>query len=260
MSSNQDIVRKFYQDGKEENRYQASRSVGMEFHYVKKFMGEYIKPDSDIIELGCGAGYYGMHFADQCANYIGVDMSPDNIERFRSHIEKAGVKNVTALKGDAMDLSDIKKGSFDVVMCLGPMYHLQHRERLKVFKECYRVAKKGGIISFAYINRLGVYAGACVLESKYPNAEANKLVFEQNTGDIDPGLFIFTSPEEMESDAKKAGYQIIKNHGLDFMFESSAIDAMSEEQFKHYMEISDRMSESASCVGLSNHALLICKK
>ena len=260
MSSNQESIITWYSEGKEKDRYQASRSTGMEFHYTKKYLGEYITPASHVIELGCGAGYYGMHFSDKCASYTGVDMSPDNISIFQTNIIAAKANNLSAVVGDATALSDFSDNSFDVVMCLGPMYHLPREERMKVFKECRRIATEGAVIAFAYINRIGVYAGACVLDSKYPNAEVNKLVFEQDTGDDATGIFIFSSPEEMEADALKNGFTVLNSCGLDFLFASSVIDKMSDTQFECYSELADRMSESPSCTGLSNHALLICRK
>ena len=171
--------------------------------------------------------------------------------------------NVKAFVGDATKLDNIADNSFDVVLCLGPMYHLPKGERELVFAECRRIAKDGAIIAFAYINGLGVYAGACVDDNArhiYPNAKTNKYVFEYNTDDVRPELFFFSSPEEMECDAKRYKFEVLKNCGLDFWFVKYAIDMMNEEQFECYWEIADRMSESRSCVGLSNHALLVCRK
>jgi len=258
MSSNQDKILSFYSENKEDGRDKISRSVSLEFHYTKKILSKYITKSSEIIELGCGTGYYGMHFAESCASYVGVDMSPENIAVFNSKIAASDKKNLSAIVGDATNLSDFKSDSFDVVMCLGPMYHLPREERAKVFTECLRIARNGATVAFAYINRLGVYSGACAIDEQYPNAETSELVFEHDTGDILPGTFLFTSPEEMEEDARSCGFEILENCGLDFLFASKAIDAMSEEQFKHYMKLADRQSESRSCVGLANHALLVC--
>lgn len=260
MSSNQDKILAWYSGGLEDNRHRMSRSIGMEFHYTKKFMSPYITPASQVIELGCATGYYGMYFADKCAYYTGVDMSPDNIEVFKSKMLAAGINNISGFVGDATKLSELSDESYDVVMCLGPMYHVPRDERLLIFAECRRIARKGAVIAFAYLNRLGVYAGACVIDKKYPNAEANKLVFEYNTGDEGTGVFFFTSPEEMEEDAAQCDLTILKNCGLDFFFQAPAIDAMSDEQFELYTELSDRMCDSHSCTGLANHALLICRK
>lgn len=262
MSSNQEIIRDKYSHGREgERAFSATRSESLEFHYTKKILDEYIKPDKRVIELGCGGGYYGIYYAGKCAEYTGIDITPENIAVFDEKIKEAKLSNVKAFVGDAANLENIADENFDVVLCLGPMYHLPREERELVFAECYRIAKDGATIAFAYINGLGVYAGACVnWRDKYPNAQTNKYVFEYHTDDERPGLFFFTSPEEMEYDATQHKLDILKNCGLDFWFASSAIDMISDEQFDCYLELADRMSESRSCVGLSNHALLICKK
>ena len=269
MSSNQEKIIKNYSGGKEHERAFESRSGGLEFHYTKKFLNEYIKPDSRIIELGCAGGYYGMYFADKCAEYVGVDITPENIAAFEENIKTAGLTNVRAFVGDATNLGNIESiesitdNGFDVVLCFGPMYHLPQEERELVFAECVRIAKDGAILAFAYINRIGVYASACTADKWrhiYPNAKTNKYVFEYNTDDEKPGVFFLTSPEEMEYDAKQHKLEVVKNCGLDFLFASYAIDMMSEEQFNCYMELADKMSDSRSCTGLANHALLICTK
>ena len=263
MISNQKDIISFYSDGRENDRAAESRAASLEFHYTKKLLSEYINSESNVIELGCASGYYGMFFADKCATYTGVDLSPDNIEIFKNKIIAENKTNIYASVGDATCLLDFADESFDVALCLGPMYHLPQEERLKVFDECRRIAKRGAILAFAYINGIGVYAGACTDEKFrhiYPNARANKYVFEYKTDDVRPGVFLYTSPEEMEHDARQKNLEVIKNCGLDFFFASSAINAMSDEQFGYYMELSDKMSDSPSCTGLANHALMICKK
>ena len=263
MSSNQDKIISLYNSGEEDKRATESRATGLEFYYTKKLLNEYINSKSNVVEIGCATGYYGMFYADKCARYTGVDIAQGNIDAFNQKIIKAGIKNINTMVGDATNLHQIPNNSFDVVLCLGPMYHLPYDERLKVLDECCRIAKDGAILAFAYINRLGVYAGACVNDNWrdiYPNAKTNKYVFELSTDDERPGIFYFTSPEEMEADAKQKKLEILKNCGLDFFFALCAINQMSEEQFSCYMEIADKMSESPSCTGLSNHALLICRK
>lgn len=263
MASNQDKIINHYNGYKEDNRANESRAASLEFHYTKKFLEQYITPESSVIELGCATGYYGMFFADKCAEYTGVDLSPANIAVFNEKITAEGKENVRAIVGDATALSDISDNSFDVVLCLGPMYHLPQEERLKVFNECYRIARPGSILAFAYINGLGAYVAACVhdqLRTTYPNKETNTSVLELKADDQLPGVFFFTTPEEMEVDAKQNNLKVLKNHGVNFHFAACAIDLMSDEQFQCYMEICDKMSVSPSCTGVSAHALLICKK
>jgi len=263
MAYNREKVIDKYIKYNEDNRATESRAGSLEFYYTKKLLAEYITPKSCVIEIGCATGYYGMFFADRCAQFTGVDLSPDNIAVFCEKIAAQKKKNVHAVVGDATCLPEICDNSFDIVLCLGPMYHLPHEERLKVFDECYRIARPGATLAFAYINGLGAYVAACIddnLRSMYPNPEANYSVLKLKRDDQVPDLFFFTSPEEMEYDAKQKNFEIVKNCGVNFAFASAAVESMSEEQFECYMELADKMNSSPSCTGLSAHALLICRK
>lgn len=263
MSSNQKIIIERYSSGAEDSRSEGSRSSGVEFYYTEKLLRRCIKPDSDVIGLGAATGYYAMRLADACKSYTGIDLSPDNIEIFNRKLADSGRTNVRAAVGDATRLENIPDNSFDAVFCLGPMYHLPPEERALVFDECRRIAKDGALLAFAYINRIGVYAGACCNDNWrkiYPNERTNRFVFDNSTDDVNPDVFFFTSPEEMEADASAHKLEPIANHGLDFFFASCAIDGMSDEQYACWLELSDRMVESRSCVGLANHALMICRK
>ena len=94
----------------------------------------------------------------------------------------------------------------------------------------------------------------------FERGAANKYFLEYNRAYDNPEVFFLTSPEEMEEDAKRIGLKVLKNCGLDFFFAQSAINRMDEEQFMSYMQLADKLSESPSCTGLADHALLICRK
>ena len=122
MEFNREKVLQLYAGGKEELRAQRSRSNSIEFYYTEKILRECLPKNAHILELGCGTGYYGMLFADLCASYTGIDLSPDNIAEFRRKIDRAQKTNLRAEVGDATALTGIPDNDFDAVLCLGPMY------------------------------------------------------------------------------------------------------------------------------------------
>lgn len=260
MSSTENRVKENYMGGKEDKRATQSRYSQTEFYYTVKHIGEYITKDTTVLEIGCGTGYYGMVFSGQCKEYLGIDITPENISIFKEKIQNGMIENVRAQVGDATDLSSIPDGSFNVVLCLGPLYHLPPEERELVFAECERVCKKQGIAVFAYINKAGVYAGACVFGNFYPNEKANEMVLGLGKDDMRPDLFFYTMPEEMETAAKKHGFFKIKNLGTDFFIFMNVINGMSDEKFELLKPLLDQMTSYESCTGMSNHAILICKK
>lgn len=263
MSSNREKIFERYSESPEDGRSERSRTQSLEFYYTKKHLEGFITKDSRVLEVGCATGYYGMYYADKCREYMGVDIFPPHVELFRRRIDEAGLKNVSCQAGDATALTDIESESFDVVLCLGPMYHLPPEERRQTFEECCRVCKSGGIAAFAYINRIGVYAGACVLEGMrgvYPNERANEYVLGRSTDDMRPDVFYFTMPEEMEAVASECGFEKIKNLGTNFMFTLSAVDGMSDERFELMRPLYDQMVSYESCTGMADHGLLVCRK
>ncbi len=261
MIADKEKILKRYEKEDEDGRFLKSRNGSMEFFYTKKHLSDFITPDSRVLEIGCGTGYYGMYFADKCSEYVGIDLVPKHISVFNEKIAESNLKNVRCAVGDATDLHDIDDNSFDVVLSLGPMYHLSEPERKKAFSECARVCKPGGIGAFAYITSCGVYSGACIDYAEiYPNRVANENVFEVGTDDHRPGLFWYVMPEDIESEAAAYGFDKIKDLGTDFFIFDKTVNEMVEEKFELMRPLYDRITSSESCTGMSNHALLICKK
>ncbi|MDD4496222.1 MAG: class I SAM-dependent methyltransferase [Eubacteriales bacterium] len=263
MSSNQDIIFARYGGNKEDGRETSSRTASLEFYYTKKHLDSFIKGDSRVLEMGCATGHYGFYYADKCKEYVGIDLYPPHIELFSQRIRDKKLNNISCQIGDATNLVNIPNDSFDVVLCLGPMYHLPSEERELVFTECHRVCKAEGIVAFAYINKIGVYAGACVYDDWrhiYPNAKTNEYVLEKCTDDERPDLFHFTMPEEMDEMAGRHGFTKVNNLGTNFMFTMKIVNDMTDERYELMKPLYDQMCTYESCTGMADHALLICKK
>ena len=262
MSSNEALIRQNYADAnREEQRSRSSRSSSLEFHYTAKLASQYIDSTTSVIEIGCGTGYYAMHFADKCKQYVGIDLSPECIAMFNGKIESRHLANVDAIVGDATKLDAIANSSFDVVMALGPMYHLPADERELAFSECKRICRNDGIIIVAYVSKAGVYVKGCLeFPGKYPDKQLSHSILKDGLSDEMNGVFYFSMPEEMEERAKSHGLSLVRHAGVDFVFNEKIINAMSGEQFEAWMDLADYMFDSPSCAGLSSHNLMVCRK
>ena len=262
MSSNETAIRERYANADHEDaRATSSRANSLEFHYTARLAGQYIDHTSSVVEIGCATGYYALYFADKCREYVGIDLSPECIDVLNRKIESDKLRNVKAMVGDAVKLDKIEDSRFDVVMALGPMYHLPPEERDLVFSECRRVCRDGGIVILAYVNKVGVYVKGCLeYPDKYPDKHVNESVLKQGMDDVMPGVFYFTMPEEIAAQAESHGLTVMRHAGVDFVFNEKVINGMRDEQFEAWMELCDHMCDSETCSGLSNHALLICRK
>ena len=265
MTTHKEKVLAHYEDytgrGGEDNRATSSRSASIEFHATKVVLDKFICMDTRILEVGCGTGYYGMYYADKCKEYVGIDLFPHHVEVFQRKIHESGISNISCNVGDATNLEGIEDNSFDVVLCLGPMYHLPLDKRDIVFSECKRVCKSGGVVAFAFVNKIGTYFAACLhddLRNNYPNSKANDKVLKEGVND-DDAPFFFTTPEEMEAVAIRHGLTKIRSAGLDFFGLTAIADKMDDEKFGFYLALLDEATRHESCAGMSEHALLVCR-
>jgi ubiquinone/menaquinone biosynthesis C-methylase UbiE len=235
----------------------------MEYHYTKKTLSEYITQDMSVAEIGCATGYYASFFAEKCASYLGIDLSPENVALFNRKMADQDINNAKAEVGDATDLRGVADGSFDAVLTLGPLYHLPEDERPLAIRESRRICKDGGFLAFAYINLAGAYAHACLTQREniiYPNKKANVPVIRERHDDIHSNLFFYSMPEDIEQLARSAGLSVLKNVGVSFVFDDNFVNGLPEEQYEAWLELTDVMARSPSCTGLSEFALLLCRK
>ncbi len=105
-----------------------------------------LKEGDVVLDLGSGAGFDVFLAANKVGkkgHVIGVDMTEEMIDKAKENAKKGGYKNVEFRLGDIEDLP-VEDASIDVVITncvinLAP-------DKSKVFKEAYRVLKKGGKI------------------------------------------------------------------------------------------------------------------
>ena len=203
-----------------------------------------------------------MYLFDKCREYIGIDLTPENINLFNEKIKNENIPNITAIVGDGTDLENIENNDFDIVLVFGPMYHLPRNERDLVFKESKRICKKNGILMYAYQSKFGAYLQAGILSypNLYPTKKANEYVLIKETDDEFPGLFHFTTPVEIKESAISHGLEVVKNVGVNYYFNKEQINNMDNEKYESWLEFSEYLFNDETCTGLSNHSILVCKK
>jgi len=108
-------------------------------------LGEISEGDR-VLDLGSGAGFDAFLAARKCGEsgqVIGVDFTPEMIEKAKLNAEKSGISNVQFLLGDIEDLpEDIANDSIDLVISNCVINLAPNKE--KVFREAHRVLKAGG--------------------------------------------------------------------------------------------------------------------
>jgi len=209
-------------------------------------------------------------------SYLGVDIVRENVDFFNAkNLSNAeGQRTARAQLGDATGCPEFADNSFDVVLCLGPMYHLPEDERALAMAEMARICRPGGVLAFAYINKVGALMWAITsrvwrkklpwykrlrwYNTYYPYRRGNECVFA-GVNDVD-NPFFFTMPEEMEPLAEQCGLRVLQNAGVSIILNDAQINHMDDEQYACWLEFAEYMLWYPSVTGMAGHALMICEK
>jgi len=125
----------------------------VEFYTTTFILDKFLKSKNAILDVATGTGVYAIHYAKKGCSVIATDIVPKHIEILKSKIVGNKDLNIQCSVLDARDLSNYNDKTFDVVLCMGPIYHVQFDDSTKCLQECNRVLKKDGIIVVSYINK-----------------------------------------------------------------------------------------------------------
>jgi len=107
-----------------------------EIVYLKKN----IKPNSKILDVGCGFGRHIKILAEFSKEVVGIDNNKDMIQKAKQNL--SGLNNVRLLLRDAQKL-EFEDNYFDYVICMDNTFG-QISDKLKTLKEMKRVTKEEG--------------------------------------------------------------------------------------------------------------------
>ncbi|MCP5156090.1 MAG: class I SAM-dependent methyltransferase [Ectothiorhodospiraceae bacterium] len=126
------------------DRY-ARRPVADEAAYRTKLAKtrEYLRPDMEVLELGCGTGSTALEHAPHVAHIRAVDISSRMIAIARDKADAAGVTNVVFEVAGIDDL-EVPDGSLDVVLALSLLHLVEDAGAL--LARIHRMLKPGGLL------------------------------------------------------------------------------------------------------------------
>ena len=113
---------------------------------LKRFKDRW--PQTDMLDLGVGAGRTAYTFAALTRSYIGVDYSPSMIGLCRSLIGED--ESTRFLVCDARDLSQFHGANFRFVLfSFNGIDYVGHEDRLRILREIRRVIADDGFLAFS---------------------------------------------------------------------------------------------------------------
>lgn len=164
--TNFDRVKQYYSVFNEDERLASSNSGKLEYEMTMKKLMKHLPKNADILDLGGASGAYTFPLAEYGYRMYLADLSDTLIQKAKDKLQARPNENVVSCDVvNALDLSIYQDGQFDVVLLLGPLYHLQgEAERQRCIQEVGRVLKPGGMVFASFIPWL---AGSIAIVDRY---------------------------------------------------------------------------------------------
>ena len=151
MREETEVIRAHYNEDPQKEWDRLQKRHPYEKYITTRMMDRYLRPDDSILDIGGGPGQYAVHYAREGPAVTLLDLSDGNVRFAKKKARQYGVK-ITALQGNALDLTRFADDSFDAVFLMGPLYHLMNEEsRLQAIREAARVLKPGGYLFSSFI-------------------------------------------------------------------------------------------------------------
>jgi 2-polyprenyl-6-hydroxyphenyl methylase/3-demethylubiquinone-9 3-methyltransferase len=103
-----------------------------------------------VLDVGCGGGILAEAMARAGARVTAIDMAPAGLIAARRHMQAGGLK-IDYRQTTAEDLARQAAGEFDIVTCMELVEHVP--EPASIVRACGRLARPGGSVFFATVNR-----------------------------------------------------------------------------------------------------------
>lgn len=262
-----DEVVKYYENYKEEDRFTTNNARKIEFLTTIHKFDELLKGKLSILDCAAGTGAYAFYLADEGHNVVATDITPRHIKVINERLKSKPYLMDTRIL-DATDMECFEDESFDVVLNMGPFYHLtDDASRNKCLSESIRVLRKGGHLFTSYIPRFYLNQMIAMSDDTYLD---KKLLFQiRDTGVLlhdDPKCFwtdtYYSSYEEMSKLYLDNGMEIIDHFaqdGLAPLFYDK-VDQWNDEKFDIWFNYHLSVCSEKTIIGMSNHAIIAGKK
>jgi len=273
MADDRDIAA-YYDRGKEERRL--GDWGRLEFLRTRELLARRLPaPPATVLDVGGAAGAYALPLAAEGYEVHLVDPVALHVEQARAaSASQPDAPLASAVVGDARELP-VEDRSADVVLLLGPLYHLTDAaDRARALHEARRALRPGGLLAAAAITRfastLDGVAQGFLLEPGFEAIVERDLADGQHRNpDGHPGWFTtayFHRPDELQREVAAAGFDITALVAIEGAVgaaaETHALDAWIDDPDKReiLLRAIRRVEAEPSLLGASPHVLAVATR
>jgi S-adenosylmethionine-dependent methyltransferase len=237
----------------------------IEFDITKRYLDEYVAGDRlQVFDIGGGPGRYAIYLAKKGHQVTLLDLSKRHLEVAREKAKEQGVSLAGYVHGNALDLSGVPQ-TFDVILLMGPLYHLvKEADRKKAVQEALNRLKPGGLLVASFISNYAPLQD--YLADLQPIATVDQLLGYLTHGENKTSegftTAYFTDSKEARSLMASFGLTELAFAGVENILGSkeNEINRLSDDEYRKWLEIGYRLSQDVNLMGTSQHFLYIGRK
>jgi SAM-dependent methyltransferase len=224
-----------------------------------------------VADVGGGPGAYAVWLAGRGHAVHLVDPVPLHLDQARDAAAQAGVRLASSHEAGAESVP-LPDGSCDVVLLLGPLYHLTERpRRTAALRESLRILRPGGLLFAAAITRFasvvdGFFRGFVESEEFTDIMRRDIAEGQHRNPGGHPGWFttaFFHRPEELRSEIAGAGFpdaEVLLVEGP-FSLVPDLERKWQDDRFRELLlESLEAMESDPSVVGMGGHLMAVARR
>ena len=101
-----------------------------------------IEPESHIIDVGCGTGFFSFTIADKSKTVLGIDLSKRNITKANQNLKKKPTDKLSFKNAYLHEIVSQEKKHFDYAVLTYVIHEVNEEDRIPLLNEIAQVADK----------------------------------------------------------------------------------------------------------------------
>jgi SAM-dependent methyltransferase len=264
-------IRAYYDSAPEESRLEIGAFRLEEVRSRELILRHLPASPAVVLDIGGAAGAYAFWLAEGGFDVRLIDAVPRLIEVARQRNENAAHKLAACSVGDARALPE-PDDSADVVLMLGPLYHLvQEGDRQTALSEAIRVLRPGGVLIAAGISRsasaLDGLSRELLGDHEFMRIVERDLLdgHHQNpTNRLDYfTTAYFHRPEDLRREVTDAGFEVEGLYGIEgpgWILPDLEERWNDPERREMVLRVARALESKPSVVGSSAHLMVVGRK
>lgn len=102
--------------------------------------------DARVLDLAAHEGLFAIELARRGANVVAVEIREEHVDKTRFARDALGLEGMEVHRDDVRNVTVDRYGEFDLVLCLGILYHLDARSAFELVERMASLCRRAAIV------------------------------------------------------------------------------------------------------------------